>query len=58
MPLPNTRIVIQGVPRAEKEFEVVEVSAREAQRLARALKTDTDRAKREIQNLIRGPAAR
>ena len=41
MPLPNTRVVIQGVAQADKEFEVVEVSAREAQRLAAGLKNDT-----------------
>ena len=54
MPLPNTRVVILGVPKADAEFSVVEISAREAQKLSQTLATDAERAKREIERLLRG----
>ena len=54
MPLPNTRIVIVGVPRAEKDFDVVESSAKEAARLAKLLATDLERAKAELRRALRG----
>lgn len=55
MPLPNTRIVVVGVPRADKDFDVVESSAKEAARLAKLLQTDIERAKAEIRRQMRGP---
>lgn len=59
MPLPNVRVVVIGQAKADADFDVVEINAEVAKRLARELATDTARAKREIDALIRGaPAGR
>lgn len=57
MPLPNVRIVVTGAPRADADFDVVEATRAEATRLARLLATDADRAKRELDAILRGPGA-
>lgn len=54
MPADNVRIVVRGVPRAEKEFSVVEVNRAEAQRLAELMAKDAEKAKREIERILRG----
>jgi hypothetical protein len=54
MPLPDTRVVIIGAPKVDKDFTVVEITAREAQRLTKELATDAARVKREIQRALRG----
>lgn len=48
MPVPDTRIVILGVPRAEKGFEVVEVSKREAARAVELLAREAVRLERQL----------
>lgn len=58
MPVPNLRIVVVGVPRADKEFEAFEVSKREAQRLARDAERDLERVKRELDAQIRAAKRR
>lgn len=53
MPVENTRIVVVGVPAAEKKFEVVEVTKKEAARLAALAATDLERVKRELDAMTR-----
>lgn len=58
MPAENVRIVVQGVPRAEKEFDLVEVNRAEARRLAELMAKDAEAAKREIERISRGAGLR
>jgi hypothetical protein len=51
MPLPNTRVVIVGAPRADKDFQVVEVSARAAQTVAKDLQRLAEQVARETARL-------
>lgn len=53
MPEQNTRIVVTGAPRADKEFDVVSNDGKEAQRLAKLLATDAEAAERELRRLLR-----
>ena len=48
MPEQNTRIVIRGVPRADKEFHLFEISREEAQRMAKLLVSDEKKLLAEI----------
>lgn len=54
MPLPDVRVVIVGRAKADADFSIVEVTAREAQRLAKAFVRDAERVKRQIQAALRG----
>lgn len=54
MPVSNTRVAVIGAARAEKDFDVVEVSKEAAQKLAEQLARDADAAKREIERVLRG----
>lgn len=54
MPQENVRIVVQGTPRAEKEFDLVEVNRAEVERIARVMEKDAAAAQREIEKLVRG----
>jgi len=58
MPAENVRIVVQGVPRAEKEFSVVELNRNEARRLAQLMEKDAEAAQREIERIVRGEGGR
>ncbi len=51
MPLPNTRVVVVGVPKANKDFQVVEVSARAAQTVAKDLARLAEQVARETSRL-------
>ncbi len=52
MPLPNTRVVILGVPRADQAFEVVEVNKKDVQRQAEQFVKDEQRKLDEIKRNI------
>lgn len=54
MPAENVRLVVQGVPRADKDFDLVEVNRSEAQRLAQLMEKDAAAAQREIERIVRG----
>ena len=51
MPLPNTRVVIVGVPRADKDFQVVEISSRAAQTILKDLQRLAEQVARETARL-------
>ena len=53
MPMPNVRIVVIGVPRAEKAFVVVEVSKAQVQREAEAMARELEAEKRRLEASIR-----
>lgn len=53
MPVPNTRVVIFGVPRADKAFSVVEQSKATIQREAEALAKELEQEKRRIEASLR-----
>ncbi len=53
MPVENTRIVVIGAPRADKEFEIVEISKKEIQRQAELLVKDEERALRDLERTLR-----
>lgn len=53
MPKPNTRMVIIGAPRADRDFDSVEVSRREARRLADLMTRDVERFAREMERILR-----
>lgn len=57
MPVPNTRVVILGVPRADKAFEVVEISKKEIQRQAEQLVKDEARTLADLRRTL-GAGAR
>lgn len=52
MPVENTRVVITGTPRADKAFEVVEISKKEIQRQAEHLVKDEARALAELRRTL------
>lgn len=58
MPVANVRVVVNGVPRAGKAFEVVLIDKREALKLAEELAREgrvvSDDLSREIARLVRG----
>lgn len=53
MPVPNTRVAIVGRASVDREFEIVEISKKEALRLAKILERGTDEARREVQDALR-----
>lgn len=53
MPVDNTRVVIVGVPRADKAFEVVEINKKEIQRQAEQLVKDEARTLEELRRTLR-----
>ncbi len=53
MSVPNSRIVIVGVVRADRTFDTVETSRREAQRLADLMVKDVEKFARELQRILR-----
>ncbi len=56
MSMPNVRIVVQGAPRADREFDVVETSKREAERLGQVLQKDASAALAELKRALAGGA--
>ena len=49
MPVENTRIVVRGTPRADREFTVVERTREAAQKVLKDLSRDADALRREFQ---------
>jgi len=56
--MPNVRIVVIGVPRAEKAFVVVEVSKAQVQREAEAMARELEAEKRRLEASIRSMRGR
>lgn len=54
MPVPNSRIAIVGAVKADKDFDTVEVSRREARLLADLMTKDVEKFAREINRIVRG----
>lgn len=49
MPVENTRIVVRGAPKADREFTVVERTREEAAKLVKDVARDADALRREFQ---------
>lgn len=56
MSMPNVRVVVQGAPRADREFDVVETSKREAQRMGELLQKDAAAALADLKRALAGGA--
>ena len=54
MPMPNTRVVVVGSPRADREFDLIDLSRARLEKLARDLASDCERAKRELERITLG----
>lgn len=52
MPVPNSRIAIIGVIKADRDFDTVEVSRREARRLADLMVKDVEKFARELERIL------
>lgn len=53
MPVENTRVVVVGVPKAGKAFEIVEINKKEISRLAEQLVKDEARTLGELRRKLR-----
>lgn len=53
MPVPNTRVVVVGVPRADKAFEIVEINKQAIQRQAEQLVKDEAKTLAELRRTLR-----
>lgn len=58
MPVPNSRIAIVGAVKADRDFDIVEVSRREARRLADLMVKDVEKFARELDRILGQTAAR
>lgn len=54
MPVPNTRIVVRGAPKADKEVTVVNSGREAAERLAQQHAQDAKVMELEIRRLVQG----
>lgn len=52
MPVPNTRVAVVGTPKADRDFDVVDLTRDRLQKLARDLERGCDRAKRELERTL------
>lgn len=52
MPIPNTRVAVIGAPKADRDFDVIDLTRDRLQRLARDLERGCERARRELERTL------